>query len=193
MSKLNSEGTFKAVARPVEVDGLETYVQFGMTKGGEGKEPKKQVAINFELLEGPDAGERMVWFGYFSDATWERTVESLRYCGFKGDDLSDVVNQKLNQEVSIVVKHEEYQGETKARVAWVNKARSGFKMTAPMANKDLALFASAMKSRVARVPAVEADKVEEVKKPTPLPSGDAGAKSASGAGTPLKGDDDCPF
>lgn len=95
MSELQA-GTYKAVAVPVDVDGMSTYAQFGMTKGGNGKAPTKQVAVQFELLEGPAAGARLTWFGYFTEKTWQRTVEALRYCGFKGDDLMDASAQQLN-------------------------------------------------------------------------------------------------
>ena len=40
MSNVNA-GTYKAMAVPVEVNGKTVYAQFGLTKGGEGKEPKK--------------------------------------------------------------------------------------------------------------------------------------------------------
>ena len=46
----------------------------------------EQIAVEFELIE--PAGERMTWYGFFTEATTDRTIESLRHCGWQGNDLS---------------------------------------------------------------------------------------------------------
>jgi len=176
-------GTYKAVAVPVDVGGQTVYAQFGMTKGGEGKQPKKQVAVQFEVIEGPATGYRLTWFGYFTDKTWSRTVESLRCCGFKGDDLLQVATQELNQEVSIVVQPDTWEGKTRMRIAWVNKASGGVKLAAPMGTDDLRKFAASMKSRVAQVKPVEGKKAEPGATPPPAASDEP----------PPPSDDDVPF
>ncbi len=45
-----------------------------------------QIAVTFELLD--PAGERITWYGFFTEKTTDRTLESLRHCGWKGNDLS---------------------------------------------------------------------------------------------------------
>ena len=70
-------GTYKAVAVQVEVDGVPTFVQFGTTKGKDGKAGTKQVLVQFELLEGQHAGRRVPWFGYFSEKAWEKDRKSV--------------------------------------------------------------------------------------------------------------------
>ena len=173
------QGTYKAVAVPVEVDGVSTYVQFGMTKGGNGKTPTKQVAVQFEILEGPSTGSRLTWFGYFTEKTWQRTIEALRICGFKGDDLMDAAAQKLVQEVSVVIEPNTYEGKTTMRIAWVNKSSSGVKLAAPMNAADLRQFSAMMKSRVNQVKPVEGKKADAGKAEEPT--------------TPPPADDDPPF
>lgn len=81
MANLIPPGYYRAVAVPVQTDDGETYVQFGETKDG-----NPQVAVTFAILDGSQQGRRSTWFGYFTEKTTKRTIESLRYCGFKGDD-----------------------------------------------------------------------------------------------------------
>jgi hypothetical protein len=103
-------GTYRAKA---------TEGALGLTKGG-----KEQAAIAFAIIDGEHAGESVTWFGYFTDATAERTIESLRTCGWIGDDLSDLTGI-LDNEVQIVIEHEDYEGKTQVRVKWVNRSGSG--------------------------------------------------------------------
>lgn len=176
-------GTYKAVATPVEVNGRTIYAQFGLTKGGEGKEPKKQVAVQFEILEGPAMGNKLTWFGYFTEKTWQNTVKALRCCGFKGDDLSQIETQTLDQEVSIVVEPNTWEGKTTMRIAWVNAASNGVKLANPMAADELRRFAAAMKSRVCQVQPVAGKKAEP---------GKVSPETASDEPPPVS-DDDIPF
>lgn len=103
-------GTYKARA---------TEGALGLTKGG-----KEQAAIAFAIIDGDHAGESVTWFGYFTEATADRTIEALRHCGWAGDDLSDL-SGILDNEVQIVIEHEDYEGKTQVRVKWVNKSGSG--------------------------------------------------------------------
>src|SRR6185295_5235482 len=96
--------TYSAVVVPVQSDSGPLVAQFGFSK--EKKTP--QVVVTFEVLSGPYAGDRIAWFGYFTDNTEKRTMESLRICGFVGDDLDKFNDQNPQNEVQIVVKHEEY-------------------------------------------------------------------------------------
>lgn len=84
------------------------------------------VAVEFEIMEGPHKGETITWYGYFTEATQGRTVESLQHagCTFPGDDVTDLEGLGTT-EVQIVVNHEEYQGKTSARVQWVNSMSVG--------------------------------------------------------------------
>ena len=108
----------------------------------------KSICVRFELLSGDDAkGKFINWYGYFSEKTWERTIESLRYMGFKGDDLTEL--GELSQEVRIVCVVEEYEGREQVKVKWINSCGStAIKVNSPMPESDIRSFAAAMQSRI---------------------------------------------
>jgi len=138
-------GEYKAVA----VDGV-----LGETSTG-----KEQIVVTFEVTQ-PEAfvGRRINWYGYFTEKTADRTLESLRYCGWTGNDLSvfefsSQVNPASqgfgSQEVVIVVEHEPDQnGTPRARVRWVNQAGGGGVKQKLDTGKAKAL-AARMKARLA--------------------------------------------
>lgn len=139
-------GNYDAVATPDSELGL--YAQFGESKNG-----KQQVAINFEIITGEHAGRHITWFGYFVPAAATRTIEALRYCGFRGDDLSTAPTQKLNQRVQIVVEHDEYQGRKSAKVKWVNRGgNGGVKLAKPYDAKAMRDLAQQLKATVSIIP-----------------------------------------
>jgi len=106
-----------------------------------------QVGVDFELLEGPDAGRHITWYGYFTDATFDRTVESLRLCGWIGDDLDNLQGIDTN-DVMLVIEHEPDQdGVIRARVRWVN-AIGGVAMANRFDADAARSFAQRMKGRV---------------------------------------------
>ena len=138
MSNIIPEGKYAAVAR--------------QHKLGETSNGKEQIGIMFEIIRGPQAGRNVLWRGFFTEKTWERTLESLRFCGWKGDDLSNI--GELPYEVEIDVEHENYRDKTFARVAWVNR-RGGVAMQNPLEGNALREFAAAMKRRAAQVQEVD--------------------------------------
>lgn len=158
-NNLIPEGYYTAVA--VRVNGEDGDHVARWSKASTGN---RSVLIYFEILEGDHRGRRLPWFGYFTKGTSKRTVESLRYCGFKGNDLTDLDNQELNQQVSIQVEHDTYQGDnddapkTRVRVAWVNRAGGGtIKLKDPMSRDELRKFAAMMAQSLDKVPEVEGE------------------------------------
>lgn len=155
--------------------------QWGLTKGG-----KEQVVVEFRITEGDATGNVIAWFGYFTEKTWSRTMEALRYCGWKGDDISNL--DGLDQPVEIVVEHEEDdEGKLRAKVRWVNRVGAGrVTLKTPMDSNAVRRFAAEMKSR--------ARSVAEV---TPGASGQARQTSTPSSRTeerpPPPTDDDLPF
>lgn len=114
------------------------------------------VEVDFQITDGPNAGEHITWTGYFTDAATQRTLESLRYCGcqFPGGDLMNLEGIS-DIEIMLVVEHEDYQatsGETKtrAKAQWVNKAGGGFFATKLEGNAR-ADFARRMKGELLAV------------------------------------------
>lgn len=130
MSDLFPRGRYSAAPREA---------QFGYTK-----DSKPSVAVTFEVADGEMAGQEITWFGYFTEKTTARTMESLRHCGWVGDDISNLGT--LDQLVEIIVDHEQYNGEWQAKVKWVNQPGGGrFKMAQPMDANALKQFAAEMR------------------------------------------------
>ena len=193
-SNIIPEGKYNAVAVRQEGEDGSHVIRFGVA----GEKKTKQCLVYFEILEGEHRGERLPWFGFFSKAAWKRTVEALKYCGFKGDDLTTVADQELNQKVQVVVEHNEREkdGDVRvyARIAWVNRIGSGaIKLNAPMSKDDVRAFAAQMKSYLSEVKDVEGE---------PIDNGTArGANSQTQSGPPPSVDeppphgidDDIPF
>jgi hypothetical protein len=85
----------------------------------------EQIVVTFEITQdGPRKGEQHAWYGFFTDATTSRTLDSLESAGWDGDSLEKP--QGLGRiECEIVLGEEEYNGETKVRIQWVNKPGGG--------------------------------------------------------------------
>jgi hypothetical protein len=111
---------------------------------------KEQVAVAFQLEEGVDAGQRITWRGYFTEKTTERTLQSLRYCGWDGINLADLTGLDKNL-VQLVIENEEYNGKTYSKVAWVNQL-GGLALKNRMDDKARAAFAAKMKGAALAVP-----------------------------------------
>jgi len=144
--------------------------QFGVAETG-----TEQVAVTFEIrTEGRWKEYRITWFGYFTEGTVRRTLESLRTCGWEGDDVTDLVGLDRN-EVELEVVHEAYNGELRAKVKWVNRVSGVFRVKNPMTvEQKRALSARVRHLALAmRAPAGAA--------PAPFPSAAARAPNGRGA------------
>jgi hypothetical protein len=104
MSELHPEGRYLARA----VDGA-----WGRTGTG-----IEQVAVLFKL----ETDRQLTWYGYLTDKTSERTMNSLITCGVT--DLETLAGLDTN-EVELVIEHDTYNGKTTAKVLWVNALGSG--------------------------------------------------------------------
>lgn len=136
-----AEGRHPAICRSI---------QFG--KAGTGN---VQIAIGFEIVDegSPDNGSNITYFGSFSDAAIEFTVQALRNCGWTGDDLVELPaladSGGLAETVSLVVAHEEYDGKLQAKVKWVNKPGSGrVKLKDPLDEGGIRNFAMQMRGKI---------------------------------------------
>lgn len=101
------------------------------------------VAVEFVLVDG---GEDITWDGWLSDGAFDRTLESLRYCGFKGENLEDLQGLDAN-EVELVIEPETYEGKTKLKVQWVNRP-GGIAARSKMAPDKVKSFAAQMRDRI---------------------------------------------
>ena len=132
-----ANGTFRARA----VQGSATL---GFTSGG-----KEQVGVQFQILEGEDTGKHITWYGFFTDKSTERTIESLRHMGWQGDDLSDLstVGDRDAPDVLLVIEDEldDRDGTMRSRVRWVNRMGSGVAIKDKMDDAQARAFAARMK------------------------------------------------
>lgn len=81
-----------------------------------------QYAVAFELVE---TRETITWYGYMSEKAAERTLQSLRYCGWQGNDPGAISAADLTEEVELDIQEDEYKGETRMKVQWVNRRGGG--------------------------------------------------------------------
>lgn len=122
-----------------------TAISFGRASTG-----NEQIAIQFEILDGEFAGENIAYLGTFTENSIEYTTNALRAVGWLGDDLSELpglaADGKLS-EAQIVVRHEEYEGQMRARIKFVNPPGGGrFTFKDQIEGNDLRSFSARMKS-----------------------------------------------
>ena len=178
--ELPPPGNYNAVAiERADDQGLTAYARWSLTK-----KEKKQVSATFKLLDFPSFTP--IWYGSFSATVMgnsgktvaQRTVESLRYMGFKGDDFLELETQKLDQIVSIAIEHEvsDKDGKTYLRVSWVNQIGGGvIKIARPLSDEDKRKFAATMRASLAKVPEVDGERYS--------PGADTSASNANGGST----------
>lgn len=122
---MHAAGRFRAIAREAN---------YGKTSNG-----NDQIAVLFEL----ETGARLTWYGYLTDKTQERTLESLVHCGVT--DLESLAGLG-SKEVDVEVRHEEYQGKWSARIAFVNTLGSGgAQLKSPMNESEKKSVAARLK------------------------------------------------
>jgi len=92
---------------------------------GQSSKGNEQCSVSFKLLEGPDEGKEITAYFYFTQETnAKRSVESLKYCGCTHPE-GDIMNMDGfgGAQVRLVIEHDTYEGDTKARVKWVNSSK----------------------------------------------------------------------
>jgi len=174
------EGRYPAICRSV---------QFGTSKKGD-----EQVVIGFEFLDEAKQpnGYHMSYFGMFGENSIDFTVEALRNCGWTGDDLAELPaladSGGLASEVVLVVVHETYEGETRAKVKFVNRTGGGkLKLERALDDEGLKSFAQRMKSKVRAAGRDGGQKRS-------APSGSNGTRGGyDSRNVPPPSDDDLPF
>lgn len=141
--------------------------QWGLGETSTGKE---QVAVSFKILT-PDADIKSIaWHGYFTPQALDRTIESLRICGWEGNDLSDLRGFDKN-EVALVIDDEDYNGETRAKVKWINRAGGGLALKTPLSGDKLKAFALSMVGQIRGLD-TKAQKPRSSASPPPLTDDD---------------------
>ncbi len=92
--------------------------EFGVSK----QKKTNFVEVIFEVVDGEGKGRKFPYQGYFTEATQERTIQSLRLCGctFPGDDVTNLAGITTN-----VVEVQVEDSDFGKKVAWVNEAGRG--------------------------------------------------------------------
>lgn len=141
----------------------------------------KQIAVLFEITDGEAHGERVTWYGYFTQATAERTIESLRHCGctFPNDAIDNLDGLTAN-EVGLVVEQEADDDGTRTRVRWVNRLSSGIALGSRLDAAAKRSFADEMRGFVMASRAKNGTAA-----PTPPPAQPASRPQPRGA-TPMQ-------
>lgn len=134
-------GHFVAIARGFD---------FGVTGTG-----TDQIAVQFQIVEGELEGATIVWYGFFSEKAAKRTIESLRFMGWQGVDLSALTIDDLPNEVSIEVGTEaDLEGKPRFKVQWVNALGDGaIRLKTKMDAGQKMAFAERLKGLAMTVPA----------------------------------------
>lgn len=167
-----------------------------------------QVAIQCQVFDDDaDApGELIAYVGTFTDAATPITFEAIRGTGYDGDDLEEF--KKLADDgqlgpASIVIQHEQYEGQTRARIRFINRPGGGsFKFKEEMSAAEVRGFAAQMKSAFRGHTRPAPQKRDSATRPAPTASGqrrrddipppdDRDYRPARGRGAPV--DDDLPF
>lgn len=139
------------------------------------------VAVLFQ----DEAGDRITWYGYLSDAALERTVASLQNLGWNPAEHGGRIDS-LNgtgilagAKAEIVVENEEFDGKVRPKVKWVNAPGGGLGSGLEAAEADI--FAASLRQKILSAAAPKPNG-------TPGPSRQA-APAPSGGGI----EDDLPF
>lgn len=170
-------GKYPAVAVPmVGEDGMRT-VRWGLSSNR-----NAQVLVYFKIIRGPRAGDVLPWFGSLSKDAYERTMQSLRYCGWKSARTADLEREPLDQEVEIEVGHNDWDGKSYARVDWVNPpGGAAISLKTPLVGQDLIKMQAWLDQRAAKIPVVEGARVDRarVENAPPVASGNGAAAAAA--------------
>jgi hypothetical protein len=127
---------------------------------GEFETGTKYVGVSFEVLDEDAPDDEVPWKGWLTDKTLERTVESLRTMGWKGEDLTEIADGAGGldaNEVSLVVQDEEYNGKWYPRVQWVNASR-GATIQGQLKGDAVKSFAAQMREKIRAIGAASGAK-----------------------------------
>lgn len=96
------------------------------------------IAVTFTIDEGEHQGAEVEWWGFLSEKAVGRTMETLLTMGFTGDDVLDFIDRCPESAPAAVVlktEVEEYKGQFKARVKYVDKP-GGSSLGVPADERD---------------------------------------------------------
>lgn len=137
-----------------------------------------QIGVACRIIGGAHDGQMHTWYGFFTQDTVDRTLESLRCFGWHGTDITNLTRDGFGTELAQGVFGEEEQPGTGAvvtRLKWINSA--GVAMKDVLGTDD----AKALARRVSTY--IDRGKAAPMRPPS------SGSQSLPATG----GDDDIPF
>lgn len=157
----------------------------------------EQVGVLVQILEGELQDQQLTWYGYFTDATEDRTLESLRTAGWDGSDILNLPGLGSTEfQLTLEEEHNEQYQTSYWKPAFIN--RIGVAMKNVMGPQEKAAFAARMRAKLGSAGAGPGTR--------PAPGSAAArsqprqpARAAAGGGggwdtsAPPPGDDDIPF
>lgn len=112
------------------------------------------VYIGFVISDGDaDAGRVITAMKFLTPNAIEYTVEAFRNMGWQGDDLYALGQEGDStlypEEIELVIDHEEYNGEWRAKVAFINRIGGGMlKPEKPMNSDEFKRMAASLRTQV---------------------------------------------
>jgi len=115
----------------------------------------KQIAFSCEITKGRFAGEKLRWFGSFTELSEDRTIEQLVTAGarMQNGDVNDMTGLGDTEvELQTETNENPTTGMLECRVAWINESGAVF-MKTPMDDSEKKVFAKAMKDKILAIQA----------------------------------------
>lgn len=122
-----------------------------------------QIGIEMRVVEGPEAGRTLFWYGSLHENAQQFTAEALRTMGWSCNDIGTLTGLGSTR-FRAVEKTEEYKGKTRTR--WMIFGLKSAKAT--LADDDRASFGKQFKALALAVPAVAVDDTNRA--PTEIPA-----------------------
>ena len=114
------------------------------------KAGNQTMVLSFRLSTPGYEGLMVQWFATFTTGTAKRIAESLRACGVTSDDVRDLTGVE-DFDVQLDISNEDYEGNRRCRVNWVNDPdrAASFKASDPA---KVAANADRMRGLMAQIP-----------------------------------------
>jgi hypothetical protein len=128
------------MVKPGHYQAIAREWTFGKTSKG-----TEQIAILFEIAEGDEKGQRITWYGFFTEATYERTLDSLENAGWDGQSLKRLDGLGSRPCVIVVENETGQDGKTYPRVRWVNSLGGGLNVKEKMETHEVNSLEERMK------------------------------------------------
>lgn len=120
---------------------------------GETKNGNPQICVEIELVDrdGVVLGN-LPWYGYFTDDGFPIAFRALRALGWQGNDIGELddcdCSKLLPNEGEAVVRLDEYEGQERVRVAFINAAGEGVRLAKRLDPAGKAKLAERLKARI---------------------------------------------